>query len=271
MNVHRLNCGRSHILVTIKRKVLKVNKIYPWNYDNGELGAGSLPEVANRDNHDLGPCRLPEVTGDAAREIPEFVPTHDELATLAKHWIKQVIDDDYFFFRTSCGDCCSLRERMFAERRIRRIAWYIGEEAAKRAIDDAYHEYGEKVGHSRGWQVYLKGTAEERRAFQMEPCEMVPERQTPSVQEVMSLYDHFLCFLDDEPHDLRHRRVDMDWMEELRRWVQEDPSLMQPEKKRELVGWLIGGRADGKKYVTESGEFIMNDHQPPTDNDSTAA
>src|SRR5262245_36721666 len=84
-----------------------MNKIYPFRTAS-DGWPGSSPEIANRDNPDLGPCAVPEVTGDGAREVASFVPTHRELEVITKYWMKRIIEHDYLLFLTSCDSCCDI-------------------------------------------------------------------------------------------------------------------------------------------------------------------
>jgi hypothetical protein len=262
-------------------------KGYPLNADYLDRGRGIEPAVTNRDNGHLGACPLPEVSGPGAREISAFVPTQHELTILVKYWMKEVIRVAYLEFATGCGDSTNWDWQLFSQRRIRRIASCIGQTAVREIIADVYHEWGEQNGHSRMWQAFLTGNKSEQRAAQeerwatLESAQPAEPRRMPNVQEMIDLYDDFMLFLTGRPHDLRSRRVDMDSMEELRRrCVREEPSLLQPHRRRELVSDLLleSGYpwAETGKYVaqhvTASGEFIVPaEHVPVQDGDSPAA
>jgi hypothetical protein len=100
----------------------------------------------------------------------------------------------------------------------------------------------------------------------------------PNVQEMIDLYDDFMLFLAGRPHGLRSPHVDMAWIEELRlRCVREEPSLLQPHRRRALLSTLLAGWCPSTaidqyvaQHVTASGEFIVPaERVPPQGGDST--
>ena len=107
--------------------------------------------VPNADNDGLGTtvlCGLPgiiegyvvEVNGELAREIPDFVPTRDELIQLAKYWAKVERDIEFFHFRFRMTGSSEVRRATFARRRIARIERLVGRDVVKMAKEEAYAE-----------------------------------------------------------------------------------------------------------------------------------
>lgn len=133
------------------------------------------PIVRNADNELLGAMHsggltigyVEEVNGPGAEEVQGFLPTRHELMQLAKYWAKVEIDINYFYFCYQQTGSTEIRRGPFARRRVARIADVLGEEVVKKAVDDAYVEYG-KDQDPRTWNTFLSGTPEERKALQDE-------------------------------------------------------------------------------------------------------
>jgi len=100
-----------------------------------------------------------EVNGAGGQEIPQFVPTRNELVELLKYWTRVSIDHRYLYFlyRQYCSS--GSRRQDFAERRMARIEKLLGEEATK-VIDGVIAEFG-KTEDARLWNIFMNGTAED--------------------------------------------------------------------------------------------------------------
>lgn len=128
-----------------------------------------MPDVINADNAWLEPVlgcvgHVSEVNGSEAQEVPGIVLTRHELCVVVKYWTTQVIDYEFvdlFCYEQICSG--GSRRQEFGERRIARIQDLIGEDAVRRAIDEATAEYGRNLGET--WRAYRKGTRAERLAF----------------------------------------------------------------------------------------------------------
>ena len=132
--------------------------------------------VRNADNDGLGTTDLyglpgiiegyvVEVNGELAEEIPDFVPTRDELFQLAKYWTKVERDIEFFRFRFRMTGSSEVRRATFARRRIARIESLVGKDLVKMAKEEAYAEVG-KEQDPREWDIFLNGTDEERNDLQ---------------------------------------------------------------------------------------------------------
>ena len=125
--------------------------------------------VVNRDNELLHPWgafgNVDEVNGRGAKEIPNFVATRHELFQLAKYWAVTLYEMNFRSFLFSTSGSREIRLGPFAERRIDRIADCIGEALVAQACQEAEEEFA-RSADPEGWQVFRRGTPEERVAFQ---------------------------------------------------------------------------------------------------------
>ncbi len=130
-----------------------------------DLGMPLTPNIVNCDNTWLEPIggwigHVSEVDGEDAKELPGFVPTRHELFVLVKYWMTQIIDYDFWLFCYEQTSSSERRRSAFGTRRIDRMEGFIGDDAVKRAVDEAHAEYGCKH-QSEAWRIYLHGTDEE--------------------------------------------------------------------------------------------------------------
>lgn len=127
------------------------------------------------DSDDLGPLvagpfqigALDEVNGEGGIEVPDFVPTRNELLQLVKYWERVTLEIEYFWFLYQQTGSTDIRMRPFALRRINRIADVLGEEAVKQAIEEVYEEF-RKREDPRLWDIFLNGSDEDREAVASE-------------------------------------------------------------------------------------------------------
>jgi len=127
--------------------------------------------VRNSDNDLLLPMgvlgSVDEVNGPGAAEIPDFVPTRHELLQLLNFWVKEALDYEYFEFLYAQTGSTELRLIPYAWRRINRIGELLGEERAKKAVEEAYAEFG-KNKNQRDWEIFMHGSSEDWKALQDE-------------------------------------------------------------------------------------------------------
>jgi hypothetical protein len=108
---------------------------------------------------------LDEITDVAPPQPIGFVPTPDELAVLAKHWVNEAIDDEYFMFWGQCYGLSDLDQIDFDWARVREIEKMFGHEATRTAIEEAYSKAAQDYDRNH-WIVFRYGTDEERAAYQ---------------------------------------------------------------------------------------------------------
>ncbi len=121
------------------------------------------------DSDDLGPLvagpfqigALDEVNGEGGIEVPDFVPTRNELLQLVKYWVQVAVEVNYAWFLYQVTGSVEIRMQPFAVRRIDRIVDVLGEEAVKQAVEEAYEEF-RKREDPRLWDIFLNGSDEER-------------------------------------------------------------------------------------------------------------
>ena len=99
--------------------------------------------VENRDNPDIlvtddaALAYVEEVHGPGAEEIPDFVPTRQELVQLLEFWAK-----------VHFGEHCSYRTRdllvCFSRRRLHRIANLLETEEVRKIVYEVHREFMEK-------------------------------------------------------------------------------------------------------------------------------
>ena len=175
---------------------------------------------------------------DRQEAVAGYAPIQEELFVLVKYWMTQVMDDDFlgFCFQQTCS--WRTRQSLLGNHRINRISAKIGEDEVKRAIDEAYKEYGEQQHNSEAWRIFLHGTDDERRQFR-EDCDAADAAIAREHRD--QFYADVLKFLAGEPHDIGPGTVGMCWAEDAKRLVRENPALATPENKDVLlkeIGYL---------------------------------
>jgi hypothetical protein len=103
--------------------------------------------------------------GPGTKEVPQFIPMHNELIQLLKYWTKRKIDADYFYFLY--GEESEWPLLCLANSRISQLAELLENEAVHIAIDVAYHEFG-RTQDARLWDIFVHGTSEDWLQIQKE-------------------------------------------------------------------------------------------------------
>ena len=98
-----------------------------------------------------------EVNGDGAQEIPEFVPTRNELLELVKYWTQVATKVAWFDWIYGQTGSTEIREQHFARLRVDRIAKLIGEDEVNEAVDTAIAAMGEEPGSDIFWTIFQEG------------------------------------------------------------------------------------------------------------------
>jgi hypothetical protein len=204
-----------------------------------DMGAPLTPNIVNADNAWLDPIvgcigHVSEVNGAEAEEVLGFVPTRHELSVLVKHWMTEVIDYEFEWFRWQQTSSSGSRRAAFGSRRISRIAAFIGDDAVQRAVDEAYDQFGRKH-ESEGGRIFRHGTEEERREFRA-MCDAEAAAIHREYEE--QFYANLLKFVAGEPHDIKTGTVGMEWAEIAKALIVENPVLAAPESKDMLLGLM---------------------------------
>ena len=100
-------------------------------------------------------------------DIPDFVPIKRELLQLVNFWVKKDLDRAFFEFMCATYAGSTLSFSAYAWSRIDRIGELLGEESVKKAVEEAYAEFG-KDKNQRHWEIFMHGSSEDRKALQDE-------------------------------------------------------------------------------------------------------
>jgi len=98
-----------------------------------------------------------------ALEIPNYIPTREEIIQIVKYWIKEVLEVQYYQFVTGAHSGSDWRLISFARNQGDHITEVLGIEAMDQAINEVYAKFGEKQ-EKRIWNIFLNGTKEQRDA-----------------------------------------------------------------------------------------------------------
>jgi hypothetical protein len=166
-----------------------------------------------------------EVTNVASQQPISFVPTPDELAVLAKHWVNEAINDEYFIFWGQCFGLSDLDQIDSDWGRVNEIGKMLGHEATRTAIEEAYSQAAQDYDRNH-WIVFRYGKHEERAAYQevVKQCceesqdgladrlasqvvkrifrEGTAEQQTSLLQEELKRYSTKLNHFKTGPHHI---------------------------------------------------------------------
>ncbi len=100
-------------------------------------------------------------------DIPDFVPIKRELLQLVNFWVKKDLDRAFFEFMYATYAGSTLSFSAYAWSRINRIGELLGEESVKKAVEEAYAEFG-KDKNPRDWEIFMHGDDADRKALQDE-------------------------------------------------------------------------------------------------------
>ena len=117
-----------------------------------------------------------EIRGGGGVEVPGFVPTKHELLRIVRYWATEIIDLDFRYFLYTCTGSSEWRTREFANRRLSKIASFVGAEEVRKAFSEAEETYARNVGE-RPWRIFKEGTAEEQQRYQEEVQERLAGRR----------------------------------------------------------------------------------------------
>jgi hypothetical protein len=97
-----------------------------------------------------------------AEEAPGFVATRHELRQLVKYWATVVLEDQYSSFLYD-----DVADPQLGWPRIGAVARFLGDEETRKAVDEAFEEFGAKQDR-RVWHIFRNGTPNEREQMQNE-------------------------------------------------------------------------------------------------------
>ena len=117
------------------------------------IGAGKRYRIhRNADNAALAPIvvnrfaigHVDEINGEGAKEMPAFVPTRHELFVLAKYWIREIRQLEFFEFLSGQTGSREMRMIPFGWRRVERIS-----KIDRSVVDAAVAEAGHRCRRRR--------------------------------------------------------------------------------------------------------------------------
>ena len=116
----------------------------------------------NQDEQDEYPCMAELEVAKEERTDEGFIPTHDELISLAKYWFKDLLDSEWLFdFAHPMYGGSIWRERIFANRRINRIRKIVGDEKVDNACEEVRNDFRAKISEEL-WAVFEDGDEAQR-------------------------------------------------------------------------------------------------------------
>lgn len=155
-----------------KTGIQKINKESEMKEDS------KIHVFGNTDNANLEPQAfnnglvigyVDEVNGAGGKEIPDFIPTQDELLQIVKYWVKVRLDIVWFYYNTGWTGSSENRLESFADRRIYHIVSLVGEEKVKEAIDEVEMRFREQQhDNMKLWQIFRKGDEAQRETIMQE-------------------------------------------------------------------------------------------------------
>jgi hypothetical protein len=127
------------------------------NPGNAKLSADSEGLGAQNDKKTFG-------VGADEQEIPEFVPTKEELIHLAKYWAGRLLDVQLWTFQTGQYNRWEWTEEGYALDRIDRIKQVLPEQEVNQAIQEVEDPTKKSVG-DKIWNIFRNGTQEQVEAY----------------------------------------------------------------------------------------------------------
>ena len=97
-------------------------------------------------------------------KISELVPTRHDLLQLVEDWYGEALSHEFFYFCNRSIGVWEARCCRFAHHLIDRIVVLIGEEDARKVMEEVETKFGEKE-NPRYWNVFLHGDKEQREAL----------------------------------------------------------------------------------------------------------
>ena len=120
--------------------------------------------IVNQDGnylHEMGSNKfiiglVAEVNGDGAAEVPEFVPTRQELLELVKYWTRIALEAQYSTFVHAKTGSPEIRRIPFAWNRIGHIGCLLGDEVVYKAVEETTQAF-EKNCNPGEWEIFVHG------------------------------------------------------------------------------------------------------------------
>lgn len=125
-------------------------------------------EATNPDNEWLAPVQAgpftigyyEDIHGARRTAVADYEPTKHELSIVARHWIRELLEINIFWFLYSTTGSWEIRMGPYASRRLGRIADAIGEDAVNEIVRQEEDIARQRLG-DRYWHIFKHGTPEE--------------------------------------------------------------------------------------------------------------
>jgi hypothetical protein len=104
------------------------------------------------------------VVGEDEREIPEFVPTKEEVIHLAKYWVRRRLQVRFWVFNFEQCSRSEWCEERYALNRIDQIAEILPEQELNQAIKEAERDFKQDIGDDV-WEIFKNGTEEQCKSY----------------------------------------------------------------------------------------------------------
>ena len=104
-------------------------------------------------------------------EVPEFIPTREEMLEIAKYWYQEYLSDQWLWFFCSVS---SAGPGAYRWGRIARIGELLGEEEVGKILDQTWEEFLERSAPSvdpKHLDIFLHGDAEQMEVARKEIAE----------------------------------------------------------------------------------------------------
>lgn len=164
---------------------------------NHDSEASPVEASPNPDNEWLEPVQAgpfaigydEDIHGAGGTAVADFEPTKHELSIVARHWIRELLEINIFWFLYSTTGSREIRIGPYASRRLDRIADAIGDDAVNE-IDRQEKDIARRRLGDRYWHIFEHGTPDEwdqvaqEVADQMNKSEHVPGYTVSELQRL---------------------------------------------------------------------------------------
>jgi hypothetical protein len=141
----------------------------------------------------------PDPQDNDAAEVMGYPLTREELLILARHWLRQDADIDWFIFAYQCFGRSDFDAMYYARFRFNRIMELLGGAAVQNVIDQVRTETREKIGEE-AWRIFNEGSVSERDRITEEIHEC-GDRLTAKLADVATCRAAF-AFLAEHPSEV---------------------------------------------------------------------
>lgn len=145
---------------------------------NHDFEASPNPDNEWLDPVQAGPFTIgydEDIHGAGGTAVAVYEPTKHELSIVARHWIRELLEIDIFWFLYSTTGSWEVRTRSYSIRRLERIADVIGEDALNEIVRQEGEIARRRLG-ARYWHIFEHGTPEEWDQVWQEVADEVSEQ-----------------------------------------------------------------------------------------------